>query len=113
MAGTSRVHSMALLLLAGILLLPSLAGAEEPRAKERRLARQTLTTLWNALPEAWTRLKRAWEGEGSSLDPFGQPTDQGGSADPLGGPNQPAHGDTDGARSEGVREKGERRCQRF
>lgn len=86
MAGSFHVRSMALLLLVGVLLLPSLAGAEESWAKERRSARYNFTTLWNGLPEAWTLLKRVWEGEGSSLDPFGKPKpNEGSSLDPFGG----------------------------
>ena len=86
MAGSSRVRSMALLLLVGTLLLPSQVSAKEPRARERRSARQPLTALWNVLPEAWSLLKSVWEGEGSSLDPFGQPRpNEGSSLDPFGG----------------------------
>ena len=85
MAGSSRVRSMALLLLVGTLLLPSQISAKEPRARERRSA-QPLTVLWNALPEAWSLWKSVWEGEGSSLDPFGQPRpNEGSSLDPFGG----------------------------
>ncbi len=84
MAGSFRVRSMPLLLLVGTLLLPPLASAEEVRTKERHSARQSFTSLWNAFPEAWTLLKSVWEGEGSSLDPFGQPKPNG-SLDPFGG----------------------------
>jgi hypothetical protein len=84
MTGSFRVRSVALLLLVGTLLLPSLASAEEFRTKERRSTHHNFTALWNAFPEAWTLLKRVWEGEGSSLDPFGQPKPNG-SLDPFGG----------------------------
>lgn len=86
MVGSSRVRRVVLLVLVGTLLLPPLASAAKPRAKERRSARPTLTALWNAVPEAWALFKSVWEGEGSSLDPFGQPKpNEGSSLDPFGG----------------------------
>lgn len=87
MAGSSRVRSMALLLLVGALLLPPMAWAKEPRATERPSPRETLAALWNAIPEAWTLLKSIWEREGSSLDPFGPPKPpEGSSLDQFGDP---------------------------
>ena len=86
MAGSFRVRSVALLLLVGTLLLPSLTSAEQFRIKEHRSARHTFAALWNAIPEALTLLQRIWEGEGSSLDPFGlTKPNEGSSLDPFGG----------------------------
>jgi hypothetical protein len=86
MIGSSRVRTVTLLLLVAALLLPSLALADKPDAKERPSPRLTLATLWNALPGAWVLFKAIWEREGSSLDPFGSPKpNEGSSLDPFGG----------------------------
>ena len=87
MVGLSRLRRAPLLLLfVGALLLPSLVLAERPHGKERPSPRQTLTALWNAVPNVWTLFKSIWEREGSSLDPFGPPKPtEGSSLDPFGG----------------------------
>jgi hypothetical protein len=59
--------------LLSVVLISSTASAN-PRRQERTIRERTVAAVLRVFPQVWTAIRSMWEKEGSSLDPFGNPT---------------------------------------